>query len=109
MGHRFERRTPRADATGGDSVARMRTLVALLAAALVAPAAVAAAPASRALSACTAGMTTGGGAQARVFCGPAKATVQIGGKTLTFKGGSCERTSTYVALNIGTVVLGSTS
>jgi hypothetical protein len=87
----------------------VRKLVVLLALALAALTAVAAAPASHTRSACTAGMTTVGGTQARAFCGPAKATVKIGGKTLTFKGGSCERTSKYVALNIGTVVLGTTS
>lgn len=58
---------------------------------------------------CTAGVVSFGGVQARVFCGPAKATVTIGGKTLTFKGGSCERTSKYLALNVGTVVLGTTT
>lgn len=58
---------------------------------------------------CTAGMISYGGTQARVFCGSAKATVKIGGRTLSFKGGSCERTSKYVAINIGTVVLGTTT
>jgi hypothetical protein len=53
-------------------------------------------------------MTTVGGVAARTFCGPAKATVHIAGKTLTFKGGSCERTSKYLSLQIGTVVLGQT-
>ena len=38
----------------------------------------------------------------------AKATVHVAGKTLTFKGGSCERTSKYLSLQIGTVVLGQT-
>ena len=71
-----------------------------------------AAPASLAgpaRSACMPGLTSFGGTQARVFCGPAKATVKIGGKTLSFKGGSCERTSKYLAINVGTVVLGTTT
>jgi hypothetical protein len=32
---------------------------------------------------------TVGGATVHVYCGPAKATVKFGGKTLTFKGGRC--------------------
>lgn len=51
-------------------------------------------------------MTTVDGVAARTFCGSAKATVHIGGKTLSFNGGSCERTSKYLSLQIGTVVLG---
>jgi hypothetical protein len=50
-----------------------------------------------------------GGAQARVFCGPATATVHVGGKTLAFKGGSCVRLPKYVSVNIGIVVLGQTN
>ena len=45
----------------------------------------------------------------RTFCGPAKATVQFGSKTLHFSGGSCTKTSKYVSVNIGTVVLGQTT
>jgi hypothetical protein len=55
---------------------------------------------------CTPGMTKINGVSARVFCGPAKATVRLGGKTFTFSGGDCERTSDYLAVNIGTVLLG---
>ena len=58
---------------------------------------------------CSPGVITFGGVQARLFCGAAKATVKIGGKTLSFKGGSCERTSKYLTVNIGTVVLGTTT
>lgn len=58
---------------------------------------------------CTAGVVSFGGVQARVFCGAAKATVKIGGKTLSFKGGNCERTSKYLTVNVGTVVLGTTT
>ncbi len=84
-----------------------RRLLALLALACAAlPAAATAAPGRQA---CTPGMTKVGGTDARVFCGPAKATVQVGVKSLAFSGGTCERTSTYVSVNIGTVVLGQTS
>ena len=34
-------------------------------------------------------VTTVGGAMVHVYCGPARATVKFGGKTLTFKGGNC--------------------
>ena len=33
--------------------------------------------------------TMSGGATVHVYCGPAKATVTFGGKTVTFKGGNC--------------------
>jgi hypothetical protein len=49
------------------------------------------------------------GVTERTFCGPAKATVHYGTKTLSFSGGDCMNTSKYVSLNIGTVVLGTTS
>ena len=95
-------------AHAGDSVAHMRS-AALVTVAVVAAIAAVEAPASRAVASCTPGVRTIGGTQARVFCGPAKATVKIGGKVLRFKGGSCERTSKYVTVNIGTVVLGTTA
>jgi len=58
---------------------------------------------------CTAGVHSYGGANARTFCGPAKATVVLGGKTIRFSGGNCERGPAYVSFNIGTVVLGTTT
>ena len=64
---------------------------------------------SAAKATCKAGATTYGGAPARVFCGPATATVRVGGKTFTFRGGTCDRTSGYVTVNLGTIVLGSPS
>src|SRR5579884_1768762 len=82
------------------------TLVALAAA--VAALAASAGHAATERAACTPGTRTVGGVQERVFCGPAKATVTVGGKTLRFAGGSCERTPAYVSVNIGTVVLGPT-
>jgi hypothetical protein len=80
----------------------------LSALALAAAATAPAAPERAAGPACKAGMTTVAGVAARTFCGPAKATLHIAGKTLAFKGGSCERTSKYLSLQIGTVVLGQT-
>ena len=58
---------------------------------------------------CKAGMTTFGGTNARVFCGPATATVHTGGKTFTIRQGSCERGAKYLSINIGEIVLGTSS
>ena len=58
---------------------------------------------------CTAGVHPYGGANARTFCGPAKATVVVGGRTIHYAGGNCERGAAYVSLNIGTVVLGTST
>ena len=54
---------------------------------------------------CTAGVKTVGGATVRTFCGPAKATVKIGGKTLHFSGGQCEKLSGFYTVNIGAITL----
>ncbi len=58
---------------------------------------------------CQAGTTTFGGSPARVFCGPATATVRVGSKTFTFRSGSCDKTSDYLTVNLGTIVIGSPS
>jgi hypothetical protein len=55
---------------------------------------------------CTAGMTTVKGVQARVFCGSATAHIKIGGKSIAFTNGACAKTSDYVSINIGTLLLG---
>jgi hypothetical protein len=73
-------------------------------AALAAGSAASGAPAS-----CTPGVTKVDGQNARVFCGPAKATVHYGTTVFTYRQGECEKTSQYVAVNIGTVVLGQTT
>jgi len=56
--------------------------------------------------ACTPGLSKIGGFQARTFCGPAKATVRVGGKSLTFGGGQCAISQGYWTVNIGTIELG---
>ena len=58
---------------------------------------------------CTAGVTKYGGATARVFCGPATATVHARGKTYTIRQGSCEKGAKYLSINIGEVVIGTSS
>jgi hypothetical protein len=65
--------------------------------------------ASPSSAACKAGMTTFGGASARVFCGSASATVHADGKTFTIREGSCEKGPDYLSINIGEVVLGTTN
>ena len=55
---------------------------------------------------CTPGVTQSKGVTARVFCGPATATVNVGGKSFSFRNGNCDRAAQYVSVNIGTVMLG---
>jgi hypothetical protein len=81
----------------------MRTtlLIVVVAAALAAGAGVA----SARHAGCTPGQFSSGGSSGVVFCGPAKAIVKVGGKTYSLSGGSCTKTSKYVNVNIGTLVL----
>ena len=81
-----------------------RLLPALIACAALAPAAAMSSP--TAATGCTPGVRTVDGSPARVFCGPAKATVHAGGKTLTFTGGLCERSGGFYVLNMGTFFAG---
>jgi hypothetical protein len=53
--------------------------------------------------ACTAGVRTAGGVTYRTFCGAAHATIHVGGTTLVFSGGSCDRGA--FTINIGTITL----
>jgi hypothetical protein len=68
-----------------------------------------AATTASAATACNAGVHPFGDVSARTFCGPARATLVVGGKTFRFRGGVCERGAAYISLNIGTVVLGTTA
>jgi len=72
---------------------------------VVAPAAAGAASAAG-TAGCTPGVRTVDGSPARVFCGPAKASVHLGGKTMTFTGGVCERSGGFYVLNMGTFFAG---
>ncbi|HEY1367352.1 MAG TPA: hypothetical protein VGF23_09575 [Gaiellaceae bacterium] len=51
---------------------------------------------------CTAGVTTVAGQPARVFCGPARATVHYLGRTYAFANGLCKRAPAFT-VNLGTV------
>ena len=49
------------------------------------------------------------GKQARVFCGPATATVTVGGQSLDFKDGACEFFGSDLTVNLGTTIIGETT
>src|SRR5215218_10062667 len=57
-------------------------------------------------AACVPGVRKINGVSARTFCGPAKATVKMNGKTISYSGGKCSRSLGLFSINIGTVVLG---
>ena len=59
-----------------------------------------------AVAGCTPGVHKIGGVSARTFCGPAKATVRLGTKTVAYKNGECSTSIGLFSVNIGTVVLG---
>jgi hypothetical protein len=52
---------------------------------------------------CTPSVRTVSGVTYRTFCGPARAVVRLGGRTLVFRGGSCDRGA--FTINIGTITL----
>ena len=54
---------------------------------------------------CTPGVRTVGGATFRTFCGPARATLHLGGRTYRYVGGECERAGGSFAINLGTITL----
>jgi hypothetical protein len=53
------------------------------------------------------GNTTYQGVRARTYCGTASAVVKFGGRTLSYRGGSCARNRVAIELGIGTVILDS--
>jgi hypothetical protein len=57
-------------------------------------------------AACVPGVKKINGVPARTFCGPAKATVRMNGKTIAYRGGKCSKSLGLFSVNIGTVVLG---
>jgi hypothetical protein len=78
-----------------------------LAGTATAPAATAVASGSpQSAAACVPGVKKINGVTARTFCGPAKATVKMNGKTISYSGGNCSKSLGLFAVNIGTVVLG---
>jgi hypothetical protein len=83
-----------------------RLTVAVPAALAAAAAVVSLAAAAPSRAVCTAGLSKIGGFPARTFCGQGKATVHVGGKTLSFSGGQCAISQGYWTVNIGTIELG---
>jgi hypothetical protein len=91
----------------------LATATALIAAAFTLPgtatalAAIAVASGSpRSTAACVPGVKRINGVPARTFCGPARATVKMNGKTISYSGGKCSKSLGLFSVNIGTVVLG---
>ena len=87
----------------------MRNVLLLLLTIVISTMASAIAVAAPTRTSCTPGVHPFGDVSARTFCGPAKATLVVGGRTIRYHGGSCERGPAYVSVNIGTVVLGLTT
>jgi hypothetical protein len=65
-----------------------------------------AASGSAARTACTAGKSTVAGVEYESFCGPAKAKVNVAGKSIEFANGQCQTTPTGFTINIGSALLG---
>ncbi len=85
------------------------TVVALAAAAACTLALTASAAPTGNAPPCTPKITKIGGHKAAINCGPATATLRIGGKSYTFRNGYCQTSKSagsYPALNLGTDVLG---
>ena len=55
---------------------------------------------------CKAQLDDVGGVSVMTHCGPASARLTIGGETLEFEGGKCERGDKYLAVNVGRQMLG---
>lgn len=89
---------------------RIRIAIAVLLVATTACAiALTASASTRSSPPCTPKVTTIGGHRAGVDCGPATATLRIGGKTYTFHKGFCQQSKaagTALELTLGTTVLG---
>lgn len=79
---------------------------AVVAAALASSLAGTAGSSTAAPTACVPGVKAVPGGTSRTFCGTARASVNVNGKTLTFTGGRCDLYPKGLVVNIGTVVLG---
>jgi hypothetical protein len=62
---------------------------------------------SAAPTSCKPGVSKVAGGVARTFCGTAKATVKVNGRSYAFTNGQCDIYPKYLVVNIGTVVVGS--
>jgi hypothetical protein len=84
----------------------MKKIIGILGVAAALALAASALASPQAATGCVAGVKKINGVTARTFCGPAKATVHVNGKTIVYKGGECSKSSFGWSLNIGTVLLG---
>jgi hypothetical protein len=82
-----------------------RTIIGVAVAALAA-AAFATMSTQSVASSCVAGVKKINGVPARTFCGPATASVKLGGSSIAYKQGACSKSAVGFTINIGTVVLG---
>jgi hypothetical protein len=94
------------DWTGWRGAAALVVVMALVAAGHAA--AKAASAWSPSTTACTPVVKTIGGAPARVFCGPAKATAKVGSTAYRFVGGACREAPGFT-VNVGTLSLASSA
>jgi hypothetical protein len=84
----------------------MKRLTGILIAGVTLVLATAAFASPQAASGCVEGIKKINGVNARTFCGPAKATVNLNGRTILYKNGKCSKSFVGFEVNIGTVVLG---
>lgn len=103
---------PPATAPAATSAASVVSSVAATSAASLAPSSPSVAPGGG-TSDCAAGLTSGhqkytlSGFEAWHFCGPATATITLGGSTVTITGGSCVTLGAQYSVSIGTQLFGS--
>jgi hypothetical protein len=63
-------------------------------------------PASASPAKCEEGTKVLQGQYVRVFCGPARATLVVAGRTYRFRSGECFRSKDFTNVNIGTYTIG---
>lgn len=56
-------------------------------------------------AACQPGVREIAGVRVRVYCGPARATLAIGGRPIAVRNGSCTRNEKLLVVNVGTIAL----
>jgi len=85
----------------------MTRVVAVLGGVLAVLAVVLPASANASEASCEAGTKILGGRYVRVFCGPARASLVVAGRTFSFRPGECFRSKDFTNVNVGTFTVGS--
>jgi hypothetical protein len=85
----------------------MRRVVAVIGGALAALAVLLPAAANAREASCEPGTKILAGRYVRVFCGPARASLVVAGRTFSFRPGECFRSKDFTNVNIGTFTVGS--